>query len=139
MHDRVARLDAQAAALRGRAGTDTVTGNLTGALIELFDPMAVAIVGLVIFRDELRTRLRAATPASGIPVLTEAGAMIAAYLADEREMGRIAVDADIESLALSLIGAGHLLFAGDSAAPAFAAVEQVVRTVMADVVQRRPL
>ena len=38
--------------------------------------------------------------------------MIAAYLTEERELGRIAADADVDALALSLIGAGHLLFAG---------------------------
>ena len=33
--DRIARLDGQAAALRASAGTGTVTGNLTGVLIDL--------------------------------------------------------------------------------------------------------
>ncbi len=56
--DRVARIDAQAAALRESAGTGTVAGNLTGALTDLFGSVAVAIVGLITFRDELRARLR---------------------------------------------------------------------------------
>ncbi|MCK9900788.1 hypothetical protein MXD63_11940 [Frankia sp. Cpl3] len=38
-------------------------------------------------------------------------------LADECELGRIAADVDADSLALSLIGAGHLLFAGRQGAP----------------------
>ena len=79
VRDRVARLDGQAAALRAAAGTGTVAGNLTGALTELFGSVALAIVRLVISRDELRARLRQARPA-GVPVLTEAAAMIAAYL-----------------------------------------------------------
>lgn len=45
--DRIAQLDAQAAALRESAGTGTVTDNLTGALTDLFGSVAVAIVGLV--------------------------------------------------------------------------------------------
>ncbi|MEW9528356.1 TetR family transcriptional regulator [Microbispora sp. NPDC049125] len=140
VRDRIARIGSQAAALRDSAGTGTVAGNLTGALTDLFDSVAVAIVGLVIFRDELRARLRQAGPAHGLPVLTEAAAMIAAYLADECEMGRIAADADVDSLALSLIGAGHLLFAGREGAPPEAgAVDKVVITVMADVLQRRLL
>ncbi|MER5620206.1 TetR family transcriptional regulator [Streptosporangium sp. NPDC002544] len=140
VRDRIARIDDQAAALRESAGTGTVASNLTGALIDLFDPVAVAIVSLVIFRDELRARLRHARPGPGIPVMTEAVAMIACYLNDECELGRIAVDADVDALALSLIGAGHLLFAGREGAPVEAgAVGKVVTTVIADVVQRRLL
>ena len=103
MAGEVARLGAQTVALREAAGTGTVGGNLTAALMELFDPVAVAIVSLVIFRDELRARLRETGPARGIPVLAEARAMIASYLTDECELGRIAADADADSLALSLI------------------------------------
>ena len=136
--ERIARLEDQAAGLRGAAGIGTVAGNLTAALTELFDPIAVGVVGLVVFRDELRARLRRAWP--GVPVLTEAAAMIAAYLTDECELGRVAADADAGSLALSLVGAGHLLFAGrDGAPPEAGDVEQVVNAVIADIVQRRLL
>ena len=45
VHDRIARIDDQAAALRDSAGTGTVAGNLTGALTDLFGSVAVAIVG----------------------------------------------------------------------------------------------
>lgn len=136
---RLVRLADQTVALRGRAGTGTVTGNLTAALLDLFDPVAVAIVALVVARDELRARLRRDRPAPGLPVLTEAGTMVAGYLADEGALGRIAADADTDSLALSLIGAGHMLFAGAPSRPAPAAVARVVETIMADVVQRRLL
>ncbi|MEV0590420.1 TetR/AcrR family transcriptional regulator [Nonomuraea cavernae] len=140
VQDRIARIDDQAAALRESAGTGTVAGNLTGALTDLFDSIAVAIVSLVIFRDELRARLRQARPGPGIPVLAEAATMIASYLGDECELGRIAADADVDTLALSLIGAGHLLFAGQEGAPPEpGAVDKVVTTVMADVLQRRLL
>jgi AcrR family transcriptional regulator len=138
VRDRTARIGVQAAALHDSAGTGTVVGNLTGALRELFGPVAVAIVGLVVFLDDLRARLRETTPA-GIPLLAEATAMLAAYLADERELGRIAADADVDSLALALIGAGHLLFADRRAAPQEDAVHRVVATTVADVVQRRLL
>ncbi len=138
VRDRIARVGVQAAALHDCAGTGTVAGNLTSALRELFGPVAVAIVGLVTFRDDLRARLRETTP-TGIPLLTEAAAMLAAYLADERELGRIAADADVDSLALALIGAGHLLFADRRAAPPEDAVHRTVTTIIADVVQRRLL
>jgi AcrR family transcriptional regulator len=136
--DRIARIDNQAAALRDRAGTGTVPGNLTHALTDLFGSVAVAIVALITFRDDLRARLRPARP-TGVPVLTEATAMIASYLTTERELGRIAADADVDTLAPTLIGAAHLLFAGrDSAPPAAEAVGKVVTTVIASVTQDPP-
>jgi AcrR family transcriptional regulator len=129
VQERVARVEGQAAVLRHSAGTGTVTETLTGALVDLF-----------VSRDELRRQLREARPSPGIPILTDAGAMIAAYLADERAQGRIAADADVDSLALSLIGAGHLLFADrQSTPPDAAALDRVVSTVIADVLQRRLL
>ena len=132
--DRVERMEPQAAALREAAGTGTVAANLADALTALFGSVAVAIVGLITFRDDLRARLRQARPAGGVPVLTEATAMIAAYLAAERDLGRIAADADVGTLAPTLIGAGHLLFADRAATPPEpAAVHKVVTTVIGGV------
>ena len=132
--DRVGRIGAQAATLRHSAGTGTVAGQLTGALTDLFGSVAVAIVGLITFRDDLRARLRQAGM-TGVPVLTEAAAMIAAYLVAERDLGRIAADADVDTLALMLIGTGHMLFAGrEGTWPEAGAVEKVVTAVMAGVV-----
>jgi AcrR family transcriptional regulator len=132
VQDRIARLDAQAAGLRDRAGTGTVAGNLTDTLTELFDPVTTRIVSLVLFRHELRARL---PQPQGLPLLADATAMIASYLREERELGRIAADADTGTLALALIGTGHLLAASETAGPAAPAVE----TIMADVLQRRLL
>ncbi|EFC83209.1 TetR/AcrR family transcriptional regulator [Parafrankia sp. EUN1f] len=114
--DRAGRLGTGAAALREAAGTGTVADNLTGSLADLFSSVAVAIVPLIIFRDELRARLRRTWPV-GVPVLTEAAAMIASYLAAERDLGRVTADADIDTLAPALIGAGHLLFADRTGTP----------------------
>ncbi|GII52163.1 TetR family transcriptional regulator [Planotetraspora thailandica] len=137
--DRIHRMDAHAAALRDLAGTGTVADNLTDALTALFGSVAVAIVPLLTFRDEVRARLRRAWPA-GVPVLTEACTMIASYLAAERDLGRIAAEADIETLAPTLIGAGHLLFADRKGAPPEAgAVRKMVSTVLAGVVVQEPL
>ncbi|MFF0862754.1 TetR/AcrR family transcriptional regulator [Nonomuraea sp. NPDC003560] len=137
--DRIRRVEAQSAALRASAGTGTVAGNLTLALLELFGSVAVAVVSLVISRDGLRARLRQAGSA-GLPLLGEATTMIAGYLAAEREMGRIAVDADVDALALTLIGSAHLLFAGrEDDPPDAAVVEWIVTTAIADAVQRRLL
>ena len=135
VEDRIARIAGEAAALRDRAGTGTVAGNLAGVLTELFSSVAVAIVALITFRDDLRGRLRATTP-RGVPLLTEAAAMIASYLAVERDLGRIAADADVVTLAPTLLGASHLLFADRTGtAPEPEAVRKLVTAVIAGVVR----
>jgi AcrR family transcriptional regulator len=128
--DRVDRMDAQAAALREAAGTGAVVDNLADALTAVFGSVAVAIVPLITFRDELRARLRETWPA-GVPVLTEAAIMVTAYLRAERDLGRIAADADVDTLGAMLIGAGHLLFADRTGTPPeAAAVRRMVATVV---------
>lgn len=137
--DRAARLEGESAALAGSVGTGTVTDNLSDALTALFGPVPVAIIPLITFRDELRARLRAATPGGGIAILAQATTAISAYLAAERDLGRIAADADIDSLTLSLVGGGHLLFADrEPGPPDTEAVGRLVTAVVADAVQRRP-
>ncbi len=128
--DRVARIGAQAAALRAMAGSGTVAGNLAAALPGLFSPAVLALIRLVIARDELRARLRAAT-GSRIPLVSESTAMVAGYLAAERDLGRVAADADIGTLAPTLIGAAHLLFTDADGTPEPAAVARVVAAVLA--------
>ncbi len=114
--DRIARVEAQAAVLRERAGTGTVVDNLIGALKDLFGTVAVATVALIISRDGLRARLRAAGTAR-VPLVGESALMIAGYLAAERDLGRVAANADVDTLAPMLIGAAHLLFADRSGPP----------------------
>jgi AcrR family transcriptional regulator len=131
VRDRTARLDIHAV-----AGTSTIQLNLTRALLAVFSSVTVAIIPLVTFRDDVRARLRR----HGVPLLAEATALIADYLTAEREMGRIAADADVDSLALALIGAGHLLFADRKIDfSKIEAVGKIVASVMADAVQRRLL
>jgi AcrR family transcriptional regulator len=135
VRDRVTRLGERAAVLRASAGTGSVAGHLADALTGLFDPVAVAVVGLVISRDGLRARLRETTPA-GIPLLAEATAMIGAYLSAERELGRLDRDADIDTLAPTLIGAGHLLFADrNGVRPDVDTVRRTVAAVVAGVLR----
>ncbi|MFH8224086.1 TetR/AcrR family transcriptional regulator [Streptomyces sp. NPDC018057] len=139
--DRAAQLEARSRTLREAVGTGTVTDNLTAALTTLFGPVPVAIIPLITFRDALRARLRQARPGGGLAVLAQVTAAVSAYLADERARGRIAADADIDSLTLSLVGGGHLLFADRDRAPdppAAETVRKLVTTVLADVVRRRP-
>jgi AcrR family transcriptional regulator len=133
--DRVHRMDADAAALREAAGTGTVTGNLTAALQAVFGSVAVAIVPLITFRDELRERLRKDLPA-GVPVLTDAAVMIAGYLEAERELRRVHASADADLLGVMLIGTVHLLYAGnEDAPPGEAAVRKAVTTALSGFVR----
>jgi AcrR family transcriptional regulator len=128
---RIARIVGQAADLRAAAGTGSVAGNLAAALPGLFSPGVLALVRLVIARDELRARLRAAT-GSRIPLLSESTAMVSGYLAAERDLGRIAAGADLATLAPMLIASVHLLFTdADGDLLDDAAVARVVSAALA--------
>jgi AcrR family transcriptional regulator len=130
VRDRIARIEGQAADLHDRAGTGTVVANLTDALTAAFEPVTVSIVALITSRDDLRARLRQARP-GGIPLLLEATNMVTAYLSAERDRGRLAPDADLDTLALLLIGSGHLLFAARKTTPPPPdEVQKVVTTVI---------
>lgn len=129
--DRIGRIGIQSAALRDAAGTATLAGNLTDALMLLFEPLAREILGLVVSRHALLARLRPSTP-TGIPVLTQGAAMIASYLTAEMDLGRLASDADVGMLAATLIGVGHMLLAGrEGTPPEREAVHKAVATVIA--------
>jgi len=135
VQDRIARVEAQTAALQREAGTGTVAGNVTGALTTLFEPVMVAIVVLVIARDELRRRLRAAG-AARLPLIGEGTAMIARYLSIERDLSRIAPDADIDTLAPTLIGTAHLLFTEHQGSPPEPeAIRKIATSVLAGVMR----
>ncbi|MEU0553097.1 TetR/AcrR family transcriptional regulator [Dactylosporangium sp. NPDC006015] len=128
VRDHAGRTMARGEALKAAVGTGTVQDNVAEALEELFTSVAVAVVPLMTFRDELRARLRQTWPTS-LPVLQEAADSIAAYLAAERGLGRIAPGADTDTLARMLIGTGHLLYADRRVAPP--AAETVRATISA--------
>ncbi|MFD7845667.1 TetR/AcrR family transcriptional regulator [Nocardia sp. NPDC059764] len=130
VEDRTARVERLGADLCDRAGNGAVTSNLTEALTGVFETVAVAIVSLVCYRDALRSRLRESRP-NGIPILFEATESLAAYLAEEARIGRIAAGADTELLARTLIGSAHLLFADRTATrPDTGAVHTMVRATL---------
>lgn len=138
VRDRAARIRDQSIALLDSAGTGTVAGNIAGALTDLFGSVADQILALVIFRDGLRARLRETWP-RGVPLTREIAAMTGDYLTAERDLGRIAADADIPVLALMLVGAVHLQFAGrDADPPDPAAVEAMTAAALAAVLRDPP-
>jgi AcrR family transcriptional regulator len=120
--DRMARFHPRAAALLATAGTATVPENLAAFLSDLFNSVATAMVPLLTFRDGLRSRLRR-DGHQGLPLLTEAGTAIEAYLTAERDLGRIPADTDPHLAALTLIGTGHLLWTTD---PSPSAIDQTL-------------
>jgi AcrR family transcriptional regulator len=129
VRSRIARVEADMGAMTTSAGSATLVANLTEALSRIFTPVNLGLASAVISRDELRSRLRATTP-RGIPILTEAGTCLAAYLGVERQLGRISADADTRTLAMTLIGTGHLLFAGElGAQPDDSAVREIVEAI----------
>ncbi|MFF5081183.1 TetR/AcrR family transcriptional regulator [Actinoplanes sp. NPDC000266] len=130
VEDRIARLSHESGALHASAGTATVVANLAAALTSIFGSIALNVVALIIARDELRARLRRDRP-TGIPLLTEAATMLASYLKAEQDLGRLSPRADADTLALTLIGTSHLVFAGhDDTPPDPAEVEKLVNSVL---------
>lgn len=110
------RLDAQAAKLRASAGTGALEENLAAALAEALNPAATLIINLVCSRRSLLKRLRLIT-SSGIPLLSEITKMIVGYLTAERGLGRIALAAEVDTLAMMLVGGAYVLAAVDGGAP----------------------
>lgn len=134
----IERLDALSTELRASAGTATLTDNLTRALAAALEPSAVRIVSLVSSRDELLARLRLAAP-PGVPLLAETTRMIAAYLTAERGLGRIAIETDVDTLAIILVGSSHLLATGSQHAPLEPDdLRRVVSTAVESVSRQQP-
>lgn len=98
---------------------------------QVFTPVTVALVALVISRDGVRRRARRAG-AFGIPLLMDATAVVVDVLAAGRDVGWIRPDADVAALALALVGSAHLLYAGDRGAfPDDDALREVVAAILA--------
>ncbi|MFE3849923.1 hypothetical protein ACFXPN_02125 [Streptomyces griseorubiginosus] len=105
----------------------------SAALTDLCETIALCVVGLVIARDALRARLREAgagecrccgRPRRWWPTVSPPSG----------DWGRVPADADVDMVALTLIGAGHLLFAdadAEDAAPRTAEVRRVGVAVVA--------
>jgi AcrR family transcriptional regulator len=127
--DRAERIRAGAADLLARAGTGEIVDTASAVLVELFSSVAVALVGLVIARDGLRTRVRRTWP-TGVPLLAEAVELLADYLAAERDHGRLPAGTDTRALALALVGSGHLLCAGRQVAAEPGELRDVVVAVL---------
>jgi AcrR family transcriptional regulator len=117
-----------AAALPGRAGRGSVTGNLTDATVAAFGTSAQALMSLVAAKPELGPALEHATGRAG--GLDDIEQHFAAYLDAEKKLGRIGPGADTEALAFTLLGTvHHLVITRRGSAPGFR--RQVRRIVAA--------
>jgi len=96
-----------AAALPGRAGDGTVTGNLTEATVAVFGVSAQALMTLAAAKPDLGQALEHA--AGGAGGLGDIERHFAAYLDAEKKLGRIGSGADTETLAFTLLGTVHHL------------------------------
>ena len=133
VRERIVQLELHAVELEANVGKARLVSTLAKALTGIFTPASLGLMAMVNSRDELRVRLRETTP-RGIPIFTEAGAMLSSYLGAERAAGRLVPQADTDALAFALIGTGHLLFAGELGAPPDAdAVEEVVASIIVGV------
>lgn len=126
VQNQISAVNRMAAELVDQVGSGTVGGNLSTALSELFHPPGLALIRLILSRDELRARLRSDTR-QGIPFLTEAVTGLSAYLTAEQHVGRILPNARPDTLAHALVGTGHLLFAGGL--PDESAVREIVEAI----------
>jgi AcrR family transcriptional regulator len=130
VRDRAEWIGRRDAELRAAAGSGRVVENLGTALGDVFTTIVVSVLGLTITRDEMRRRLRR-DGSSGLPMVREIAHMVAGYLRAEAEIGRVSADADIETLAPTLVGAAHLRFADREAdLPSDEELHRVVRTVL---------
>lgn len=116
--------------LTGRVGRASVSENVTAALLELLDPVVLALVPQIIAHDAIRSRI-ATNHRPGLPLLSDAAIVLRDYLAREQQQGRIASTADVDTAALSVIATTHLLLAGElGALPTTDAVREVVESLL---------
>jgi hypothetical protein len=79
------------------------------------------------------------TTPTGVPVLAETTKMVAAYLTAERGLGRVAIQTDVDTLAVILVGGAHLLAAGSQRGPLTPDdLHDIVSITLQSVGQRQP-
>jgi AcrR family transcriptional regulator len=108
--DRGSAVASVAAELPPRAGTRTVKGNLVDAALSLLRSHAFAVAGIIHARPTLMSRLHGISSGRPYAVLADVETSFSAYLAAEKALGRIAADADPDTLAFILIGTVHHIF-----------------------------
>jgi AcrR family transcriptional regulator len=123
--------------LASRTGQATVSANVAAVISELLDPVALALVPLIIAHQQIRSRL-APNDRPGPPLLSDAAAVVQDYLAREQQQGRVTATADLGTTALSVVATAHLLLAGElGALPTAEAILEVIESMLVGV-ERHP-
>jgi AcrR family transcriptional regulator len=117
MIERFRRIAEDVAKLPARAGEGTVDGNLTDAVVSVFQAHAAPMISLAMARPTLLHRLQDSA-AAWTPSLQHIEATFAAYLQAEQQLGRLSPAADTATLALAIIGTVHHLVLTHRADPA---------------------
>ncbi|MFT3944097.1 MAG: TetR/AcrR family transcriptional regulator [Ancrocorticia sp.] len=130
VREHISQVEAGGRDLMQLAGRYTPASNLVTGLTHIFDPVRLPLITLVMARNQLRSSLMGAHQ-KGMPLLVDATHTLADYLEAERGLGRIASDTDVQTLALTLTGSGHLLFASElGRIPDEAAIRDVVESIL---------
>ncbi|MEU7932367.1 TetR/AcrR family transcriptional regulator [Micromonospora echinofusca] len=104
--DRAFQIAGEVAALAGRAGTGTVAGNLSDAVLAVPPGALLALTRLTAHRPELTAGVEAVLGAgnAGLRTIERASAD---YLAAEQQLGRLPAGVDTEALGLAVAGVLH--------------------------------
>lgn len=138
VRDHVQRQHAELSQVADAAGSATVVATLAAMLTAIFTPVTLGLIGIVVSRDGVRDRLRETT-GQGLPIMAEAASEVSSYLATQRKAGAVTAAADPDTVAMTLIGTTHLLFAGElGGLPDTSAVEEVVEAIVVGILPGLP-
>ncbi|HEX8630288.1 MAG TPA: helix-turn-helix domain-containing protein [Catenuloplanes sp.] len=104
--DRTFQISGGVAGLPERAGSGTVAGNLSDAVLATPPGTLLVLTRLLAFRPELAADVEAVL-GNGTAGLQAVERAITTYLAAERHLGRVPAGADTEALALAVVGVLH--------------------------------
>jgi AcrR family transcriptional regulator len=104
--DRAFQISGEVAGLPDRAGSGTVAGNLSAAVLATPRATLLALTRLMVLRPELAAAVEAmlGDRTAGLRAVERA---IAGYLAAEQQLGRVPAEADTEALALTAVAVLH--------------------------------
>jgi AcrR family transcriptional regulator len=104
--DRAFQISSEVAGLPERAGSGTLGGNLSDAVLATPLGTLLALTRLMAFRPELAANVEAVlgNGAGGLQAVERA---TAGYLSAEQQLGRVPAGADTQALALAVVGVLH--------------------------------
>ncbi|MFI5490179.1 TetR family transcriptional regulator [Micromonospora echinaurantiaca] len=124
--DRAFQISGEVAGLPARAGTGTVAGNLSEAILATPLRVLVASTRLLAYRPELTANVEAVL-GNGNAGLQAAERAAADYLAAEQRLGRVPAGVDTAALALAVVGVlHHVALTCDAGPPAGTRIRQVL-------------